>query len=126
MEGKFVYHYCEGDKSVNDVHLDVFYDLMEEKWYLKIEEPEFDVFECPRVVVNYCPICGAKLTSNDEKVLLAKEKYLETELERIRRKLKRLNPPVVKYNEPIDLEGANFEVVDGGHPQKAVEGKRPL
>ena len=113
---KYVYHSCPEDKSNQEGFVDVFFDLESEKWLLKLEE-EMYFPECVPIEIKYCPICGAKMTSNNEEILKAKINYHEDkieeskrEIERLRKQIRRLNPPVVRYDEPINTEGATIIV----------------
>lgn len=115
---RYVYHNCPEDKSNQEGFVDVFFDLEDEKWLLKLEEEDFDS-NCRPIEIIYCPLCGAKLTQNDLVILEAKIKYqmdiIEEsgkEIERLKKQIKRLKPPVVRYEEPINTEGATI-IVEG-------------
>lgn len=83
-------HDCGDNVAVTSEYLDIFFDMSDDTWYMKIEEPEYDVFESYGVSINYCPLCGAKLTSNNKEVLEAKQRYYEDKLSEIKYHLESL------------------------------------
>ena len=108
---EIVRHNCGDHVAVTSEYLDIFYDMSDDTWYIKIEEPEYDVFESYGVSIKYCPLCGAELTSNNEEVLIAKQRYYEAKLSEINHHLERIRT--------TSFDCTN---ISGGHPQKATKG----
>ena len=90
MKG-IVRHECGDHVEVTSEYLDIFFDMSDDTWYMKIEEPEYDVFESYGVSIQYCPLCGVVLASNNKEVLEAKQRYHEDKLREINHHLKSLN-----------------------------------
>ncbi len=110
MKG-IVRHNCGDHVEVTSEYLDIFFDMSDDTWYLKVEEPEYDVFESYGVSINYCPLCGVELSQYDEEILLAKQRYYEDKLSEIKYHLGRIRTTSLDYTN-----------IDAGHPQKLTKG----